>query len=249
MISMGLFGLFKKHSLLHDEKVDIAYGCFKESMVEMIFPGKKEQADNIIVSLAKIYEVNLKQCDAKKYYDILSTYTHVVIREVITHSGDKKIMESLQFEHSDLVKSEEVAKKVLAYVTINMVNHSFRLDTENDMEMLMLIVDTRTQAEQNAAKNDENETKDLEDPEYGLVVNKPIYTQGVSGSKKYLESLKTASGEQLTWIRHGSTSVDNIHGMIDIYESFFLSGEPYKILYLNMYGTTNSTQIPVGFSK
>lgn len=42
-------------------------------------------------------------------------------------------------------------------------------------------------------------------------------------------------------------SVDGINGMIDIYEGYLPSGKRYKTLYVNMYGTANSTTAPKGF--
>ena len=64
-----------------------------------------------------------------------------------------------------------------------------------------------------------------------------------------MEELKTTLGEKLTWNRKGSTSVEGVNGIIDIYESTLPSGKPYKTLYVNMYGSTNSKRIPKGFSR
>jgi len=77
----------------------------------------------------------------------------------------------------------------------------------------------------------------------------PIYTNGVNGSNKYLEGLKTALGEKLTWKRVGSTSAEGVNGLIDIYVSTLPSGKEYKTLYLNMYGSSNSKKVPKGFSR
>lgn len=85
------------------------------------------------------------------------------------------------------------------------------------------------------------------DPEHGLVVNKPIYVKGIEGSKAYLASLRTILGEKLTWNRTGSFSIAGINGMIDLYESKTASGVAYKSVYLNMYATDNSTTPPKGF--
>ena len=89
------------------------------------------------------------------------------------------------------------------------------------------------------------------DPEFGLVPEKPIFTLAieiVDGQRAYLSKLRTLNGEKITWKRFGSTSVDGINGMIDIYETFLPSGQPYKTLYINMYGAEKSTKAPVGFT-
>ena len=246
---MGLFDIFKKKLLTHSEKVDLAYRCYKPEMVGMIYPGGKAQAGKIITSLSKIYGINLDTSDAKKYYDILTTYSDVVIRKVVTQSSDDHIVTSLQVKHGDLIKSKAIAQKALAFVTLNMNNNDFSIEADDDMAALDFMTDMFSQMEQTASQNADAENDNLDDPEYGLVVNKPIYTKGVNGSNRYLEELKTSLGEKLTWRRLGSTSAEGINGMIDIYESTLPSGKPYKTLYVNMYGSTNSKKIPKGFSK
>ena len=246
---MGLFDIFKKKLLTHSEKVDLAYRCYKPEMVGMIYPGGKAQAGKIITSLSKIYGINLDTSDAKKYYDILTTYSDVVIRKVVTQSSDDHIVTSLQVKHGDLIKSKAIAQKALAFVTLNMNNNDFSIEADDDMAALDFMTGMFSQMEQTASQNADAENDNLDDPEYGLVVNKPIYTKGVNGSNRYLEELKTSLGEKLTWRRLGSTSAEGINGMIDIYESTLPSGKPYKTLYVNMYGSTNSKKIPKGFSK
>ena len=94
---MGFFDFLKKKGPSHEEKVELAYRCYKADMVGMIFPGGKNQASKIICSLAKIYNLNLEVCDAKMYYNILSTYSHVLIRRVVTQSADSQIVTRVCF--------------------------------------------------------------------------------------------------------------------------------------------------------
>lgn len=88
------------------------------------------------------------------------------------------------------------------------------------------------------------------DADFGLVPEKPIFTlalMSVDGEKEYLNRLYAANGEKIKYNRLGSTSVDGINGMIDIYETFLPSGQPYKTIYINMYGAKKSTKAPAGF--
>ena len=245
---MGLFDIFKKKPPTHEEKVDLAYRCYKPEMVEMVFPGGKKQASNIICSIARLVGKNLADLDAKGYYEFLSIYSDVLIRRVVTHSTDDNIVASLQGKHGQEIKNKAVAQKVLAYCTINMQNHDFCLDNAESMEALCLFDNILSQNEQISKSNSEAQMENLDDPEYGFVPEKPIYVKGVEGSDKYLKSLRTVLGESIIWERHGSISVDGINGMIDIYDISLHSGKPYKTLYLNMYGTQDSTIAPKGFS-
>lgn len=246
---MGLFDIFKKKGPSHEEKVDLAYRCYKAEMVGMIFPGGKNQASGIISSLAKVYGLNLDSCDAKMYHNILSTYSDVLIRRVITQSSDDHIVTSLQVKHGDLIKSKATAQKALAFVTMNMNNNTFFINSDDDMSALDFMTGMLAQMEETANENAEAELENLDDPEYGLVPNKPVYTQGVNGSHKYLDGLKTSLGETLTWNRRGSMGVEGVNGMIDIYDSTLPNGKAYKTVYVNMYGSSNSTKIPKGFKR
>lgn len=86
------------------------------------------------------------------------------------------------------------------------------------------------------------------DSDFGLVPEKPIFTlalKSVEGEKEYLDKLYTVNGEKIKYNRRGSTSVNGINGMIDIYETYLPSGQPYKIIYINMYGAKGSTKFSV----
>lgn len=246
---MGLFDIFKKKPLTHEEKVDLAYRCYKPDMVGMVFHGGKRQASNIICSIAKLVGKNLPALDAKGYYDLLSIYSDVLIRRVVTHSTDDSIIASLQVKHGQDIKNKSVAQKVLAYCTINMNNNDFCLDDEESMEALSLFDNILSQNEQIAQSNIDAQTDNLDDPDYGLTPEKPVYVKGIEGSEEYLRNLRTALGEIVSWERQGSLAVENINGMVDIYEIILPSGKPYKTIYLNMYGTQNSVKIPKGFGR
>ena len=88
------------------------------------------------------------------------------------------------------------------------------------------------------------------DSDFGLVPEKPIFTlalKSVEGEKEYLDKLYTVNGEKIKYNRRGSTSVNGINGMIDIYETYLPSGQLYKIIYINMYGAKTSSKAPQGF--
>lgn len=98
--------------------------------------------------------------------------------------------------------------------------------------------------------NSKTQPDNEDDSDFGLVPEKPIFTlalMSVDGEKEYLNRLYAANGEKIKYNRLGSTSVDGINGMIDIYETFLPSGQPYKTIYINMYGAKKSSKAPAGF--
>lgn len=100
--------------------------------------------------------------------------------------------------------------------------------------------------EANADGQPDNESDD----DFGLVPEKPIFTlalKSVDGEEEYLDKLYTERGEKIKYTRRGSTSAEGINGMIDIYDTFLPSGQPYKTIYINMYGAKASASAPNGF--
>jgi hypothetical protein len=107
--------------------------------------------------------------------------------------------------------------------------------------------DTLDKNEEISIRNEQLKNSNIDDTDYGLIVEKPIYCSGISGSEKYLARLRTEMGHMLKWERKGSTSANNIEGMIDIYEGMLPSGRFYKTIYINMYSNSNSNKAPKGF--
>lgn len=245
---MGLFDLFRKKPS-HEEKVQAAYSCFKPEIVDKLFLGGKRQANNIITSLGVMLNLRLDSCDKKDYLELLTMFAETVTGIVVFSSSNSNIMDSLQSQHSKFVKTRTDARNVLSFFTRNMNDTSFSVNSADDMRKIELFSSVLSNNEQTTARNRKAESEFLDDPEYGLVPNKPIYTNGARGSDRYLSQLKTILGEPLSWNRSGSMSVDGIEGMVDIYDSSLPSGRSYKTLYVNMYGSNNSTTIPRGFSK
>ena len=105
------------------------------------------------------------------------------------------------------------------------------------------VVEGHKAVEANRAAQPQNEA----DSQFGLVPEKPIYTAGIDEQERYLQSLRTPTGEPIKWSRRGSMSVHGVHGMIDVYDIYLMNGAEYKTIYINMYGARNSTMAPSGF--
>lgn len=245
---MGLFDLLKKKPPTHYEKLNAAYSCYKQENVHLLFPGGRAQASNIIISLAKILDMNLENCNAIIYHDLLEIFTAVWVRANITHSSNDQIIASLQVNHAKYITDSTIARKVLALAMVSMKNPEFVLDDESQ-DTLDLVAKIIDENQQTAKKNEGMEYRFVDDPEYGLVPEKPIYTAGARGSEEYLHELTTVLGDKLTWNRRRALQVKGVNGVVDEYESTLPSGRSYKTLYLNMYSTSNSTKAPKGFKK
>lgn len=100
-------------------------------------------------------------------------------------------------------------------------------------------------------ENNKSQPNNEGDADFGLIPQKPIFTHAlmsVDGEKEYLNSLYTSNGEKIRYNRRGSMSVEGINGMIDIYDTYLPSGQPYKTIFINMYGAAKSNSAPFGFA-
>lgn len=233
----------------YEDKLASAYRCYKPEMVKSVFPGEKAQANKIIRSLARIYDVSIVSSDAKAFYEILTTYSDAYIRIAVTQSPDRLIMASLQVKHPSLVKNKDIARRALAYITLNVKDNDFCIDTSEAVEKLNAFISIMVENELTSEDNEPIEDMYVNDEDYGYVEDKPIFTEGVRGSYEYLNKLKTLDGESLNWSRLGATTSKKVNGMIDKYKGEKVTGEVYGILYVSMYGTKNSQAIPQGFRR
>lgn len=233
----------------NQQKADILCNGMDDKMFTMAFPGGNRQVKGIILSLCKIYDINMDDCTVAECKEVLSTYVDVLVRKVVTHSDDNSILASLKVKHPTLVKSDQIAQLVMSFVIMNMANNQFEIQTDDDLKTIGFMSEEFENEKEIRQKNASVQTTDFyTDPEFGLVPQKPIYTVGVDGSQTYLNSLTTVFDEKLCWERQGSMSIEGINGMIDIYEGYLPSGKRYKTLYVNMYGTANPTTAPKGFN-
>ena len=80
---------------------------------------------------------------------------------------------------------------------------------------------------------------------FGLDATNPIPVKEFSGLDYYFEKLCLQKG--ISWKRYGSTSAENINGMIDIYVLSSEDGSNLETLYVCIYCNETSTRKPEGF--
>lgn len=114
------------------------------------------------------------------------------------------------------------------------------------MEMIQAREAVNKQAAETAEGNKEVENKYLDDPEYGLVQEKPVFVKGFGAHRDYLNRLRTESGANLEYSRLGSLSVEGIAGRVDEYSITPKDGTKGMAIYLCLYGSSNSTTAPKG---
>ena len=94
-IIMGFFDVFKNKKT-HEQKMDLAYQCFKPDMVGMLFINGKEQANEVILKLSKILRIDLDGLNEREYYEILQIYAYLFVKIVVQEAGEESAIKGLQ---------------------------------------------------------------------------------------------------------------------------------------------------------
>ncbi len=248
---MGLFGFVKKKKGPTDEQImQVVYDSgFKPPFNELLFPNGARQLVKIVNSLAKITNVTLNGRDPMKYLNLAKMYAEVYTYHVMSKSTNNYMMGALQEKHPDLVKDRNTARRVMVFSMLHMEDHEFSLDNTDNLSRFSGMEFLLIENEKIALQNDKIANQHIEDADYGLVKEKPIYTDGAAGSDRYLAYLLSIDGENLTWNRVNVHKVEGVDGLVDEYQSRLPSGKVYKSVFCNLYANATSVVIPKGFSK
>ena len=248
---MSLFGfLKKKKGPTHEQKLQAVYEAgIKEPFKSHLFPNGTKQLDKIVCSLAKILDLNLDTCDPVQYLHLTRMYSEVVTLRVVTKSTNNYIMGDLQKRHPDLVKDRNTARKIMVFSTLHMEDFEFSLANPDHASKMNALEYMFIEIEKVANQNDSVTKRYIHDSDYGLVKEKPVYSDGSAGIDKYLASLLTIDGEDLVWSRVNVHKVDSVNGLVDEYEGRLPSGEVYRSVFCCLYANNNSDVIPNGFTQ
>ncbi len=223
------------------------YGEYESQTARVLFPGGPNQIANIISSFAFICSATSSSWGESQFKDILSIYSEVRFRKQAMNDDDKTVVGRLMSKFRRYVKSQKTAERIVGFVRICSVSHNFTCLTPEALQMLDKVMESDAQVEKAIVKNNGLQDKNTDDNQYGIVKEKPVYTNGVDGTFAYLASLRTSSGQKLTWVKHGTSVVKDVVGAVDEYEGRLPSGEFYGIVYINMFCNANSTAAPFGF--
>lgn len=229
----------------HDQKLEYAYRCYNQEIVEEVFPGGIPFANSVFSSITKILNITaLTALNKNDYHNILKIYSDVFIRTVITPTLDESIVAHLLSNYNAYIKTEETAIKIMALCTMKIRNNAFNFDSDENYKDLKFFEDIITQNIKLVNSNEGAVLDNIDDFDYGIVPEKPIYVRGLSGTQKYLDSLQMVTGEKVHWERKGSTTVSGINGPVDIYTAYLENGTAFKTIYINIYSRHTSK---VGF--
>jgi hypothetical protein len=218
---------------------------------DKLYPGKAEYMTVIFSKLAPVFyaETQLDELMSEQIKFINSFHVNVFSRRIMTRMATGWSIEDAntsiirQYPHLSLDTVQQAIN-----VSMEFLNKQFPQVENRDKELSQLATmrDQVTGLEQNAKSNEAVINLHINDPEYGLIPNKPIFTAGFPGERAYVDRLISSDGRSIKYQRVGSKEVDGLYGPVDIFRLCDSDGRETTI-YISLYANTTSEKAPAGF--
>ncbi|MBP3493849.1 MAG: protein kinase [Oscillospiraceae bacterium] len=239
----GFFGkLFEKSTETpkQNETVRKLYIEMKEETRKSVFYGGFDAAENLLLSLAKGAFGNVAPPNIRRCFEI---YLQTWIR---THGGFDANFSTPDYIKKALCKrfsaiETHIVSKCVDLSLQEIYRHEPELKRRAEMVKL-----TQKYVASNAVQNKNVEETHMNDPEYGVIPEKPIFVAGFGWDREYLGHLYTENGVKLTFDRVGSLNVKGIAGPVDMYRLLLPDRTEYMKIYICNYGTKNTKAVPRG---
>ena len=239
-----------KHNVYHDD-----YAFFRETMIDLY----KQCLGDSYFALPK---ADIPTCNA--------IYNDVWVRRLTGASDVTEVYRSLKNKRSymddiilqqliiiswEIMKNENGSSRVIEPDDLSRTKEPDDLLRTKESDDLLKMKESdvlsrmlKNEVIGNPEGDSGAEKRYQNDPDYGLVPEKPIFVNGFMGSHSYLSMLQTDKGELLRTERRGSTKAEGINGPVDIYDTFRVNDHSaYGTIYICLYGNSNSNQAPKGY--
>ncbi|SFP32372.1 hypothetical protein SAMN02910344_01094 [Ruminobacter amylophilus] len=72
-----------------------------------------------------------------------------------------------------------------------------------------------------AGRNDSILKKHINEPDFGLVPEKPVFLEGIAETSRFLDNLTTSDGTKVYGIRKDAAQISGIAGLVDCYVMYY----------------------------
>ena len=214
-----------------------------QDVIPTVFYGSEANAEAIAAELVPVLDPSASLSDDSAVREALQFYVDVWIRkqggfspEFTTTSYIKSVLTD-KYSHRGAEAVSAAVDRCVAFI----YQHDSKIQQRDGMlEFQQNLVQS------NASQNVTAETAHLDDADYGLVPEKPVFVAGFPGTHAYLDALWLSDGTRPTFNRTGSVNVPGIEGPVDAYE-VVAGGRAVGHIFICLYGNANSTRAPRGF--
>ena len=239
---MGLFNRSKHQDF---EIVSKIYREANQEMVASVYYGNENAAYNILHKLMLVLTENKAAADESVYRLCSDVYLQVWIRKHGALSPEFMLTDYIKYAlHNKYMNvfREDILDRMIDESILYIYQNEPEIQTRD--EYISIIEQTESQ---NIQKNAETELLNIDNPEYGLRPDMPVFVNGFGSDKEYLSRLRTKSGQELSFNREKSIEILGISGPVDEYSAFTPNNEYYGCIYICNYGSVTSDKAPANF--
>lgn len=241
---------FKRNN--NDEIYKEVFSSLKPEFRQAAFKNDPDIMKKALGNIHKVFFDGKKSIDKDELNACVYLFIHVWLRKHVGKEDDLYIKDMMIVRFPSFLpeKVEQAVDEAIAYI------HEVDPEIKSaDLARFRL----NKQIEKQAVQNASIEKKYLEDPDWGLVPEKPVFVNGFSningysreygfgGDKYYLSHLRTESGEPVKIARLGSSIMLGICGAVDIYQVTLPNDEELTI-YICNYGNSLTPAAPRGLT-
>ena len=228
-----------------------AYNKTNPEMRNQVFPSDYKHVKELISNVAyALYGCEISDNAAGTVEQSISFYTQYWVRRMGSLDGSHfypDLVAQRMVEWFNALPEDRVRKAIdvcQEYVYKFILAVKMRDAVMRNPEMKK---DFREMIIGDDSKNEAIQELHLDDDDYGLVSNKPIFVAGFFEDQEYLHRLRTDKGDRIIHQRKCTMEEDGIAGPIDMYEIYTENGGHYKNIYISNYETKTSAKAPSGF--
>lgn len=238
---MGLFDKIRKNrtqsEMNNNQPTASTSNAERNKIIQAMYYGNEEKRQEVLSE----FSTCLKSVPAALRMDIASEIYIRIFISCKMPEAPSEIKENICYRFANIPKDEVLAfaEMTLDYIYYNDPESRKKADFLESMYQYV-----NEKAKDNVAIQDLY----ISDPEYGLVLSKPVFVNGFGKDKQYLSHLAGKNGESLSFERQGSVGIEGISGLIDIYTAFLPSNEVYGEIFICLYGTRTAAYAPAGYT-
>jgi len=224
-----------------------AYNALDAAMLPLILPSDYPRVQDLIMQLADILFATNKPSEEEIAKQCMYFYIQYRTRRLGSLDGSHLYPDVVadrmvkRFENFDARAVHQGVDVCMAYV------YEFFPDVKSSDAMIKMKNEFENKVAEFALQNEHVQHLHLNDAQYGLVPEKPIFVAGFAEAKRYLAALHSHDGSPLTFNRAGSAPIAGIIQLVDIYSATLPNGTAYGTIFISNYGTQTSTKAPQGY--
>lgn len=217
------------------------YNGINESMRKRIFYEDYSVAKTFLWSMASCLDGGSDNPGEGTISSAISLYVDIYTRKHVPYMKPQQLKESINGKYYTMRQINEInfdntVEMALEYI----YSHEPEI---RDKDKSVEFIDNMVQ--ENSEVNSDVEKMHMDDPDWGLVPDKPVFVAGFDGIRWYMAHLLSPDGKSIQYNRLGSMAINGIAGPVDIYD-IYVDQKKYMKICLCLYGKENSVKAPKG---